>query len=159
MKRIHFFTVLLLAFVLFASSVMMSYATTNSSIAQSTRSDNSYEPLNNRYYYRVVEIYQNSYSRYVSQSEAASAQNYEKAIKTIAGLASLPLSWYGDFCSQIMNFWTTPMSREGTYSIAKYKLERRQYDRLKNTYTVVNTGNKFIVSHKGQSTTYQYWLK
>ena len=138
---------------------MMSFAATNSSVAQSTRSDNSYEPLNNRYYYRIVEIYQNSYSKNVSQSEAASAQNYENAIKGMAVLVSLPLSWYGAFCRSIMKFWTTPMSREGTYSIAKYKLERRQYDRLKNTYTVVNTGNKFIVSHKGQSTTYQYWLK
>lgn len=159
MKRIHILTVLLLAFVLLASSVMMSYATTNSSVEQSRPSDNSYEPLSNRYYYRVVEIYQNSYSRNVSQSEAASAQNYEKAIKTIAFFIGLPLYEFGGFCNFIMSFWTTPMSRKGTYSIAKYKLERRQYDRLKNTYTVVNTGNKFIVSHKGKSTAYQYWLK
>lgn len=138
---------------------MISFAATNSSVAQSTPSDNSYEPLSNRYYYRVVEIYQNSYSKNVSRSEAASAQNYENAIKVMAALIALRVPLYGDFCGIIMGFWTTPMSREGTYSITKYKLERRQYDRLKNTYTVVNTGNKFIVSHKGQSTTYQYWLK
>ncbi len=155
MKRIHLLCVLLLVVALIAANVGISFAT------QENGPKNTYnmELKNNRYYYRVVESYVTSYNKYVSPAEAKSLQSYENAIKGIANLVGISLDWFGSFCGFFTNYWTTPMSREGSYSISKYKLERRKYDRLKNTYSVVNTGTKLYVSHNGETRIYQYWLK
>lgn len=161
MKHTRIITTWLLVVTLITANIGTSYAVTDSinlTDLQKKQSD-EVNPLSNRYYYRVVTIYNRSYKEYVSQREATSRYNYELFIKSIASLIGIPLGFFGGFCSVIMGAWTTPMSREGTYSIKEYKLENRKYDRLTNTYRVVRTGVKLHVSHKGESTTYQYWLK